>query len=467
MRLLFVVSVLPIVLFLILLLWKKLSLLVVSYMTLASALVLAFLYWGISPPLVLNSFVKAFRTAFDILIIVFGAILFLQVVERKKIIENICKVLGDFSSDIRVKTIILAWFFLGFLEGTAGFGTPAVVVAPLLVGLGLNPVTAVILTMLGNSTPTVFGAVGTPIRVGFFGLDVGRVPLYTALFNLVGFFVPVAMLFVLSLSQKDRSKFFWDGVPFAVWSGAAFVLATLPAVFLGAEFPTILGAVIGGGAVLITTRLGIFVPRNKVISQNLVSSDIKLPLIKVVFPYLLLVILLVVGKFILSPLNLFNPGIAFILVGILLTFSFDETKESFKRSAEPFLVIFALAALTQLTLITSIGALAGSLGGVMLPFVTPVLGAFGSFLTGSATISNIMFGRVVAIASISAGFDSAKILALLLVGASGGSMIALGDMLAVQAVVGVKNKERKILKAVIIPCLIYIFLAGIVGLLVT
>ena len=65
---------------------------------------------------------------------------FLEVTKGLKIIESISYHLETFSKDLRVQVIMLAWLFEAFLEGTAGFGVPAAVVAPLLIGLGIKPI---------------------------------------------------------------------------------------------------------------------------------------------------------------------------------------------------------------------------------------------------------------------------------------------------------------------------------------
>ena len=104
---------------------------------------------------------------------------------------------------------------------------------------------------------------------------------------------------------------------------------------------------------------------------------------------------------------------------------------------------------------------------VMLPFWAPIVGAFGSFLTGSATVSNLMFGNFLAVSARDLGLSVDKILALALVGASAGNMIALADIIVAEAAIGLKNMERKVLGGVIIPCLIYIILVGIIGFWIT
>jgi len=82
-----------------------------------------------------------------------------------------------------------------------------------------------------------------------------------------------------------------------------------------------------------------------------------------------------------------------------------------------------------------------------------------------ATISNIMFGNFFNTVGQALGFNVSMLLSLGVVGASAGNMIALTDMLAGEAVIGVKNRERQILKGVFVPCTIYLILVGITGML--
>ena len=483
----------PFVLFFILLLWKKTPLIWVSLITLVLVIILAAFFWQVYPAYIFGSVTKGFFVALDIFFIIFGAIFFLEIMRETKIIENIGYYLESISKDLRVQVIFLAWFFENFLEGTAGFGTPSTVVAPLLVGLGIAPVNAVIIALLGNSASVVFGAAGTPIKVGFGALAGASVPITAALVNLIGILVPVFMLWFLTKGKENGKKEFFEALPFAIWAGIAFAIPSILTVFIGQEFPSILGALIGLIVVLFTTKLGLFVPkRESNLSDN--PSTPTLPLGKVLFPYALLILLLVAGKFLIGSAGLpvpliikhtfvfFNPGFAFIIAGILAILAFkngfifftSSAKMAFKRSLEPFLVIVFMSAIAQIMvnsannptdLPSMINFLAIHVKNTLLPLWAPIIGAFGSFLTGSATVSNLMFGNFLASVAASLGFGIDKILALVLVGAAAGNMIALADIIAAEAVVGLKNEERKILKGVIIPCSIYVGLVGLVGLL--
>lgn len=489
-----ILSLTPLVLFLLLLFGKKTSLLTAAGAALIATAVLTIGFWQILPVYFFNSLIKGFLVAFDIFLIIFGAIFFLEILKEIKVIESLGYYLESFSKDYRVQVILLAWFLESFLEGTAGFGTPAVIVAPLLISLGLSPLTAVVIALLGNSTAGVFGAAGTPIRVGLAGLETGSLPLLAAKINLIGFLVPVFMLWTLSREQTERAKHFWEALPFALWSGIVFVVPSLLIVSLGQEFPSIIGSVIGMLLILLTTRLGLFLPKNLRTLRPAEKPSRLLSLAKVFLPYGLLVTLLILGKFFLGSFfillpsgiqhsfNLFNPGFAFFIAAVPVILSFkkpqglplEKIKKAFKGAFAPFLVIVCMSVMVQLMinsgynssgLPSTLALIAKNLETPLLPFLAPVVGAFGAFITGSVTISNLMFGNFLAFASQALGLPTSPILALSLVGAAAGNMIALADILAAEAVVGLRHQERQVLKGVILPCVIYVFLTGLIGIL--
>jgi len=113
-----------------------------------------------------------------------------------------------------------------------------------------------------------------------------------------------------------------------------------------------------------------------------------------------------------------------------------------------------------------LNVLVKNLNGSILPFMAPFIGAFGSFLTGSITISNILFGNILSQASVLYHLSMAKILALEISGAAIGNSMAIADIMAAEAVVGMKNKTRSVLRGVIGPVLVGLSILGIIGLLV-
>ena len=120
-------------------------------------------------------------------------------------------------------------------------------------------------------------------------------------------------------------------------------------------------------------------------------------------------------------------------------------KNSLLRSLEPFLVVMVMSALAQIMINSGQSdTLAQGLKTLALPLIAPIIGAFGSFMTGSATLSNIMFGGLLAKAAVDIGISSAIILSLQLVGAAAGNMIALADIMPALAVVNLSGKKGKL-----------------------
>lgn len=488
-----ILSLIPFLVFLILLLWVKTSLLKSAGITLALFTILAIFYWQILPVFLLASYIKGFLVAFDIFIIIFGAIFFLGILKDLDIIKNVSYYLEHFSKDYRIQIIILAWFFENFIEGTAGFGTPVAIVAPLLIGLGLPVTKALVVALLGNSASVVFGAAGAPIRIGFAGLDISNIPFTSALINCAGFIVPIFMLWIITSGRKNGKKEFFEGLSFSIWSGIAFVVpSAIAAAFLGQEFPSIVGSVIGLVLVMLSTKFGIFKPKNVLSIRGEEKLEKTMSAFKAFLPYGILVFFLIAGKIIIGNTNinisllinhsfsLFNPGFMFIIAGFVTALIWKNKKENvslslinaLKGTLNPFLVIVSMSALVQIMinsgqnhseLPAAITLIARGFEISWLPFFTPFIGAFGAFITGSATVSNIMFGNFFHTASYTLGFSTTVILSLGVVGASAGNMIALADMLSGQAVVGVKNHERQILRGVFVPCLAYLILVGIIG----
>ncbi|MFA5745162.1 MAG: L-lactate permease [Candidatus Paceibacterota bacterium] len=488
-------SALPLLVFTVILIFWKTSLLRASVIALALCTVLAIFYWSIFPSSLAISYGKGFFIAFDIFIIILGAIFFLKLLEELNVIKNISYYLEHFSGDYRLQIILLAWLFEAFIEGTAGFGTPVAIVAPLLVGLGLPPIRALVVALLGNSAAVVFGAVGTPIKVGFAGLDIASVSIISSLINCVGFIIPIFMLWIITTGRINQKREFLGGLPFAIWAGIAFVVPSVIVALWSQEFPTVFGSVIGTILVLITTKLGFFVPKDQLslLADTEEKSVCSMSAPKAFLPYGILIVLLIAGKVFLGTMGipislgfshifkLFNPGFAFIIAGLLVASIWRSKKEmvmslasrAFTGALNPFFIIVSMSILVQIMIYSgenysdlpaAITLVAKIFETSFLPFFTPFIGAFGSFITGSATISNIMFGSFFSAAATTLGNDVTVILSLAVVGASAGNMIALADMLAGQAVLGLKNQERQILKGVFIPCLLLLIIVGIIGL---
>lgn len=242
--------------------------------------------WRVPAVEIAASSIQGLVTAAEILYIVFGAILLLNTLQESGAIAAIRQSLLGISRDRRVQVIIIAWLFGSFIEGASGFGTPAVITVPLLVAIGFPAMAAVIAALIIQSTPSTFGAVGTPILIGIdTGLegvpavrqqlmDLGltqaeylkTIGQWAGLFHgIIGTFLPLVLVMVLTTGFGDRNSI-TDGLAawkFALFAGLAFTIPyTLTALLLGPEFPTLIGGLVGLGLVVPAARHGFLVPKS-------------------------------------------------------------------------------------------------------------------------------------------------------------------------------------------------------------
>lgn len=256
----------------------------------AVALVLALVVWRVDSVRVAAASVKGAIVAAEVLLIVFGAILLMNTLEQCGAMQRLRANFRGISPDRRVQAIIVAWLFGSFIEGSAGFGTPAALAVPLLVGLGFPPMAAVFCGMVIQSTPVSFGAAGTPILIGVnAGIgDSAEVAQYAsslgyvgadgwsrflaligtrvaAIHGCVGMLVPLIMVALMTrFFGPNRSL--RDGLaiwPFALFSAAAMIVPYVAAAFfLGPEFPSLAGGLCGMTIVIAAARRGFLMPKD-------------------------------------------------------------------------------------------------------------------------------------------------------------------------------------------------------------
>ncbi|MFL8938967.1 L-lactate permease [Rossellomorea oryzaecorticis] len=272
-----ILSLLPILavgIFLVGLRWPASKAMPISYII---AVGLALFVWKIPGANVAAASVNGLVVAGTLLFIIFGAILLLNTLQESGGIKTIRQGFTDISADRRVQVIIIAWLFGSFIEGSAGFGTPAAVAVPLLVGLGFPAMAAVVAGMVIQSTPVSFGAVGTPILVGVqsglsadsgittdflaFVTDIGTKVAF--LHMVTGTLVP---LFVVALMTRffGKNKSFSEGIK--VWKFALFAAFSMTVPYLivanvlGPEFPSMIGGLVGLAIVINAAKKGFLMP---------------------------------------------------------------------------------------------------------------------------------------------------------------------------------------------------------------
>lgn len=255
-------------------------------MPLAFAVVtlVALFVWKVPSVRVAAAAVEGVWTAATILYIVFGALLLLATLKQSGAVSTIRAGFMSISPDRRVQAIIVGWLFGSFIEGAAGFGTPAAVAGPLMVALGFPAAAAIMVGLIIQSTPVTFGAIGTPILVGVNGgLNNDVVKAYVSAGGMewsqylhdiainaaivhatAGTLIPLFLCaFITGFYGKNRS--FLEGLK--AWKFALFaaLAMTIPyvtvAILVGPEFPSIVGGLLGMAIVITAARNGWFVPK--------------------------------------------------------------------------------------------------------------------------------------------------------------------------------------------------------------
>jgi lactate permease len=283
-----VLSTLPIAVvafFLVGLRWPARKAMPISYIV---AVALALWVWQVPAAQVAAASVNGLMTAASLVYIIFGAILLLNVLQESGALRAIRLGFTNITPDRRIQVIIIAWLFGSFIEGAAGFGTPAAVAVPLLVGLGFPAMSAVVAGMVIQSTPVSFGAVGTPILVGVntglgadetvraFAAQIGYAD-WTLFLGMIGRKVAILHaiagtlipLFVVGLMTRffGANRSFLEGLrvwKFALFSAFAMTIPYLTmAHVLGPEFPSMFGGLVGLAIVVPAARRGFLMPRDE------------------------------------------------------------------------------------------------------------------------------------------------------------------------------------------------------------
>ena len=244
-----------------------------------AAVLIALLYWKQNPLTTAAWAIDGFLEAINVFAIVFGAILIMNTMKRSGAVTAIQRVFNSVNPDRRVQAIIVGFVFSAFIEGAAGFGTPAALAAPLLISLGFPPLCAAIIALIYNSTPVSFGAVGTPTNMAFTitspslpaGIDpeAYRMALtkYTAIGHSAGAIAIIIIgLFVMCRyfgpEKKGRDAF--KALPFAFFTAVVFDAFYLSlALIFGPEFPSLVGAILTLAVVIVAAKKGFLCPKEK------------------------------------------------------------------------------------------------------------------------------------------------------------------------------------------------------------
>ena len=233
--------------------------------------------WKMAIPEIMAATIQGIFKSLDIIFIISGAILLLNVLRQSGAIKTINASFSRISKDRRIQVIVIAWLFSGFVEGASGFGAAPALAAPLLAGLGFPPVIAVGTALICNTLPVPFGAVGIPAQTAMncvagqvaangmeqAAFNAGMLDKMTLISGISGLFLPLfAITFMIILNGGQRKlRSIVEIIPLALFSAAAYIIPwRLTAIYLGTELPSMAGAIVGLPLTLLMIKKGIFVP---------------------------------------------------------------------------------------------------------------------------------------------------------------------------------------------------------------
>ena len=465
------------------------------------------------------------------LVIVFGAILIMNTLKHSGAVATIQRGFNEINPDRRVQAIIVGFTFGAFIEGAAGFGSPAALAAPLLISLGFPPLCAAVVALLCNSVPVSFGAVGTPTQTAatLAGADVMELSKFSAIGNAsAAFLIVSAALFVMCrfFGPHRRGRDALPALPFALFTAIVFdIFYVALAVVFGPEFPSLVGAILTLAVTVAFAKKGWLCPKKtwdferpeawevSWRSSVPVKSDTKVSVSPILawMPYVLIAVILVAARLdwfglkglLTSSLFTFrighvcgceqvawkwnwgwNPGVLPFILVCLITFvlhrmplakvgeSFTDTFRQIKGAA--IAIAFGVsmvflyrntgmdAALTSKSMVYVMAeSLAGAFSKAYVG-VAPFIGVLGSFMSGSNTVSNMLFSSLQYETATLVKLSPIVVLALQNIGGSAGNMICVNNVVAVCATTGVTGNEGRIIRVNLLPCFAYCLIVVLV-----
>ena len=455
-----------------------------------------------------TSAAEGFASAlWPIILVIIAAIFTYNLTLKTGAMDVIKQMLTGVSADQRVQVLLIGWCFGGFMEGMAGFGTAIAIPASMLAAMGMNPLTACLVCMLANAFPTAFGSVGIPTVTlsNVTGLD----PLllaFTTVLQMVPFMILVPFLMVIVGGGGLKALKGMVGITLV--SGVTFVAPQLAvARFIGPELAVIVGCVVSLGCTILMARARKNAPvpeeYNMKNGQGQAKAiDGRTALVSWM-PFILIFALLLVTSKLVAPVNnalavfsssiqistsanagatsfswVNTPGIwiflAAIIGGLIQKASgkvmWETLVATVKQMSKTIVTIMSVLAVAKIMtycgMIDNMAALFVGLTGSFFPFVSPIIGALGAFITGSGTSTEVLLGALQTSAAEQIGVSSFWLAAANSTGAGIGKVISPQCIATAAAAVGLVGQDSKLLGGMIKWVVLELVLASlIIGLL--
>ena len=427
------------------------------------AFVVALLAFGANLPLILVAIGKAILLALFVLYIIWMALLFYHVVDEAGVIAAMSEAVGGLARSRASQALLVAWLFGSFLQGASGFGVPAAVVAPLLLGLGFAPNVAVTIALLGHAWAVTFGSLGNSfnVMVGASGYSVEFLATETSL--LLGMCCFACGIAVLWLTGKVGAlKAAWlemvvfgllmAGTQWALAEAGLFAVAALGGGMVGLLAGMLYyqrqSAREGGGLSwreIGSTFLAYIILTAIILLGELVIDDVLAAvIINPIFPEVATSFGWVTAEGTGRSISLFGHAGALLFYSSIIVFFYyrrqgplngqktyawrpimQRTINRSRKSTISIMFLMGMAIIMQHAGMTQLLAeMMSTYTGRVFPTISPVIGALGAIMTGSNTNSNVLFTTLQQQTALSLMLTVAWILAAQTAGGAVGSVFA-------------------------------------------
>ncbi|HEY9550940.1 MAG TPA: L-lactate permease [Prevotella sp.] len=506
-----IISILPILLLFVLMLGFKLSGHLSAFLTLAATVVLGlyaapmlgFTPESYQPSGIFWSVIEGIlKAVFPILIIILMAIYSYNVLVESRQIEVIKHQFISISDDKGITVLLLVWGFGGLLEGMAGFGTAVAIPAAILISLGYKPLFSALVSLIANTVPTGFGAVGVPIITlcnevsanGAASPELIREVASKAIVQLSPLFFILPFI-ILTLTNRGR-QFVVKNVLLSLWVGSISVAVQyVVAKHLGAETPAIIGSIAAIAAIIAYAKL--FTPKKQ---EHDAPRYTATQTLKAWSVYLLILGFILVSGPLFPDINhflkthlvskialpIYKDGIYFtfgwianaglmlflgtVIGGLIqgvsprqLCVLLARTVLNLRKTSVTIVSLVSIASVMNYAgMIVVIASSLAQATGQYYPLFAPLIGAIGTFVTGSDTSANILFAKLQANVAAQLHYaDPNWLIASNTAGATGGKMISPQSIAIATAACNMQGKDGKILLSAMPYACMYILLAGL------
>lgn len=436
-----------------------------------------------------------------IIIVILAALFVYNLTLETKAMDSIKAMLASVSTDKRVLMLIIAFGFGNFMEGMAGFGTAIAIPAGILVGLGFDPLLSIVSCLVINSTPTAFGSVGVPTNTmaNITGLNVIAISGKVALIQMaVQFIIPFIAVIIIGKGTKALKGL----IPFILIADLSFIIPEfIAAGFIGPDLADILGAIVSMAVMIIAAMKMKFnnddykVKTSKDNLQGLTFIKALKAWSPFIFIFLFLLLSSTLVPFIHDPLAgihskiqfytgknpatltfywINTPGVLILLAGFIggliqginIPSMFKVLGHTITSNIKTILTICSVLAVAKIMgysgMISDIAKVLVAVTGIFFPFISPLIGTIGGFVTGSGTSTTALFGSLQVQTAQAIGANREWLAAANLMGAGLGKMICPQSIAIGTAAVGLGGSESQILSKTVKWTILFTIIGGIV-----